>query len=258
MTKLIGAYGGYRKTYSFAYTCLVYHATTLFCGRNFTFKNDQLGKTVGQMVGAARSARQNIVEGSSRAGTSKETELRLYDVAKGSLEELAGDYEAFLMDHGEVPWHMSDSRAQQVRELRLDPYTGDMTESVRHDFGEYMMQMRRRFADWLESEDPCVAANSILLTIDQACKLLHRQMEAIGDAFRETGGFTEHLSRVRLETRDAQVAASGAPACPKCGKPMRKMIAKKGRNAGNPFWSCTGYPDCTGTRNFTRAEGRET
>lgn len=258
MTKLIGAYGGYRKTYSFAYTCLVYHATTLFCGRNFTFKNDQLGKTVGQMVGAARSARQNIVEGSSRAGTSKETELRLYDVAKGSLEELAGDYEAFLMDHGEVPWHMSDSRAQQVRELRLDPYTGDMTESVRHDFGEYMIQMRRRFADWLESEDPCVAANSILLTIDQACKLLHRQMEAIGDAFRETGGFTEHLSRVRLEARDAQVAASGVPACPKCGKPMRKMIAKKGRNAGNPFWSCTGYPDCTGTRNFTRAEGRET
>lgn len=258
MTKLIGAYGGYRKTYSFAYTCLVYHATTLFCGRNFTFKNDQLGKTVGQMVGAARSARQNIVEGSSRAGTSKETELRLYDVAKGSLEELAGDYEAFLMDHGEVPWHMSDSRVRQVRELRLDPYTGDMTESVRHDFGEYMMQMRRRFADWLESEDPCVAANSILLTIDQACKLLHRQMEAIGDAFRETGGFTEHLSRVRLEARDAQVAASGAPACPKCGKPMRKMIAKKGRNAGNPFWSCTGYPDCTGTRNFTRAEGRET
>ena len=47
------------------------------------------------MVGAARSARQNIVEGSSRAGTSKENELKLLDVAKASLQELAGDYEAF-------------------------------------------------------------------------------------------------------------------------------------------------------------------
>ena len=250
MTKLIGAYGGYRKTCSFAYTCLVYHATTVFCGRNFNYKNDQLGKTVGQMVGAARSARQNIVEGSSRAGTSRETELRLYDVAKGSLEELAGDYEAFLMDHGEAPWHVSDSRSQSVSGLRLDPYAGDMTENVRHDFGEYMLEMRRRYADWLESEDPYVAANSILVVIDQACKLLHRQMESIGEAFRECGGFTEHLSKVRLEARDAQVASSGAPKCPECGRPMRKMIAKKGRNAGNPFWSCTGYPACTGTRNF--------
>ena len=100
---IIGAYGGYRKTLSFGYVCLIYHATTLFCKRNYDYKNDSLGKTTGQMVGAARSARQNIVEGSSRAGTSKETELRLYDVAKGSLEELAGDYEAFLIDAGVSP-----------------------------------------------------------------------------------------------------------------------------------------------------------
>ena len=111
--------------------------------------------------------------------------------------------------------------------------------------------MRRRFAAFLEAEDPVVAANSILIAIDQACKLLHRQMESIADAFREEGGFTERLSKARLETRDAQVAAAGAPKCPKCGKPMRKVIARKGRNAGNPFWACTGYPDCKGTRNFT-------
>jgi four helix bundle protein len=92
MTPVIGHYGGYRKTLSFGLTCLVYHATTTFCRRNYNYQNDALGKTVGQMVGAARSARQNIVEGSSRAGTSKETELKLLDVAKASLQELAGDY----------------------------------------------------------------------------------------------------------------------------------------------------------------------
>ena len=65
MTSVIGHYGGYRKTLSFGLTCLVYHATTMFCRRNYNYKNDALGKTVGQMVGAARSARQNIVEASA-------------------------------------------------------------------------------------------------------------------------------------------------------------------------------------------------
>jgi len=72
MTQIIGAYGGYRKTFAFGYTCLVYHATCAFCRRNYDRTNDALGKTAGQMVGAARSARQNIVEGSARAGTGRE------------------------------------------------------------------------------------------------------------------------------------------------------------------------------------------
>ena len=247
MTEIIGAYGGYRKTLSFGFACLIYHATEVFCERNYSYKNDALGKTVGQMLGAARSARQNIVEGSSRAGTSKETELRLYDVAKGSLEELAGDYEAFLISRGEAPWSLSDPRVSRLMSLVLDRYTGSLD---RHDYGEYILAMRKRFSGFLEAEDPMTAANAILIAIDQACKLLHRQMESVAETFREEGGFTERMSKARLETRDAQVAAAGAPMCPKCGKPMRKMVARKGRNAGNPFWACTGYPDCKGTRNF--------
>ena len=95
MNSAIAPSGGFRKMFSFGYTCLVYHATTAFCKRVYSWKDDPLGKTSGQMIGAARSARQNIVEASARAGTSKETELKLLDVAKGSLAELEGDYEAF-------------------------------------------------------------------------------------------------------------------------------------------------------------------
>ena len=248
MTEIIGAYGGYRRTLSFGFACLIYHATEAFCEHNYSYKNDALGKTVGQMIGAARSARQNIVEGSSRAGTSKETELRLYDVAKGSLEELAGDYEAYLIGRGEVPWAEDDPRASRLMSIALDRYQGPLS---RHDYGKYILAMRKRFGEFLEAEDPIVAANSVLIAIDQACRLLHRQMESIADTFCEEGGFTERMSKARLETRDAQVAARGAPNCPKCGKPMRKVIARKGRNAGNPFWACTGYPDCNGTRNYT-------
>ena len=250
MTRIIGPSGGYRKTFSFGFVCLIYHATTAFCRKNYDYHNDSLGKTTGQMIGAARSARQNLVEGSSRAGTSRETELRLIDVAKGSLEELAGDYESFLFDCGEAPWSEADARAIEFKSLRLDRF--EANDDARHEYGRYILEMRKRFAAWLENDDAKIAANSILLAIDEANALIRSQMEHLADEFTEEGGFTERMSRARLEWRDARQAAEGAPKCPKCGKPMRKMVARKGRNAGNPFWSCTGYPSCDGTR---RCEG---
>ena len=255
MISIVAKHGGYRHTLTFGYVCLVYHATEVFCERNYSYRNDPLGKTSGQMLGAARSARQNIVEGSSRAGTSEETDLRLDDVAKGSLEELAGDYEAFLVGRGVAPWPADDERAVRLKAMKIDSYQGDMGENARHDYGEYVLTMRRRFAEFLESEDPLVAANSALVVIDRASGLLARQIVAAGEEFREAGGFTERLSAARLEHRDAAIVAEGAPKCPKCGKPMRKMVARKGRNAGNPFWSCTGYPDCNGTRSWTGGTG---
>ena len=244
--KIISHFGGYRKMFSFGWTCLVYHATKIFCERNFSYRNDPLGKTVGQMVGAARSARQNIVEASSRAATSKEQEIKQLDVAKGSLDELAGDYEAFIIDAGCSPWSKADERYRAVRALELDVF--DKTDDLDHEYGEYTLRMRRRCAEWLENEDPVIAANAQLVVIRRACSLLVGQMQRTADDFTEEGGFAERMSAARLAARDAAVQAAGAPACPTCGKPMRKMIARKGRNAGNAFWSCTGYPDCKGTR----------
>ena len=247
---VIGKSGGFRKTLSFGLTCLVYYATELFCRRNFDLKNDPLGKTFGQMVGAARSAKQNIVEGSSRAGTSRETELRLYDVAKGSLEELAGDYEDFLIARGELPWSENDPKAVKARNLEFDIF--EAHDDLRHNFAAHLLEMRRRFAPAIENEDPVVAANALLVTIDRACSLLRRQMDRLGEAFREQGGFTEHLTKVRLEHRETAAAIGETPKCPKCGGPMLKQMAKKGANAGNPFWSCAAYPNCNGTRKWDR------
>ena len=228
MTAIIGAYGGYRRTLSFALVCLVYHATEVFCSRNYSDKNDTLGKTVGQMLGAARSARQNIVEGSARAGTSKETELRLYDVAKGSLEELAGDYEAYLVGRDEIPWAGDDPHVSRLMSLVLDRYAGPLD---RHDYGGYIVAQRKKFAPFLESDDPVVSANSVLMVIDQACKLLHRQMESLSEVFREEGGFTERMSKARIAARDAKKNSAketdeNAPQCPKCGTPMTKRLPK--------------------------------
>ena len=202
------------------------------------------------MVGAARSARQNIVEASSRAATSKEQELRQLDVAKGSLDELAGDYEVFIIDVGEAPWSQYDERYKAVRALQLDAF--EKSDDLDHEFGQHILSMRKRCAAWLESEDHLVAANAILITIRRAIALLKGQMDKTTGKFLEEGGFTERMSRARIEARDQMARASRhqAEKCPRCGRALRKVVARKGRNAGNEFWGCSGYPDCDYTRNI--------
>ena len=246
MSSAIAPSGGFPKKFSFGYTCLVYHATTTFCKRVYSWKEDPLGKTSGQMVGAARSARQNIVEASTRAGTSKETELKLLDVAKGSLAELEGDYEAFLIDAGETIWSTADERYRAVYSLKLDPF--EAGEDVLHAFSAYLLEMKERFAPLLENENPVVAANSIIVVIERAKALLHGQIQKTMENFAVEGGFRERLTRLRLEQREnwqkQKADEPPPPACPACGKPMRKRIAKSGPGKGKAFWGCSGYPVC--------------
>ena len=80
--------------------------------------------------------------------------------------------------------------------------------------------------------------------------MLNKQLANLLASFKEEGGFTETLTAERLAYRTAQSIKTDAPKCPKCGKPMIKRVAKRGLNAGNEFWSCSGYPDCNGIRNM--------
>lgn len=80
--------------------------------------------------------------------------------------------------------------------------------------------------------------------------MLNRQMAHQVEAFKQDGGFTEALTAERLAARTEQSIESAAPTCPKCGKPMVRRMARKGKNAGNAFWSCSDYPDCAGTKSI--------
>ncbi|MBM4456434.1 MAG: hypothetical protein FJ011_01505 [Chloroflexi bacterium] len=93
-----------------------------------------------------------------------------------------------------------------------------------------------------------------------------RQLENLKHQFLQEGGFTERLYRVRMKTRDARgdspshQADSSAqsdplPVCPRCQKPMVLRTARKGPSAGKPFWGCSAYPDCTGTRPANESTG---
>ena len=104
---------------SFQAATVIYDATVSFCARFL----DQRSRTVDQMVQAARSGRQNITEGSRASATSTQTELRLVNVARASLDELLLDYEDFLRQRGLRQWEKDDPEAREVREVGKRPQT---------------------------------------------------------------------------------------------------------------------------------------
>jgi len=241
--------GGYRNLRSFQVTTIIYDATVSFCDRFL----DKRSRTVDQMVQAARSGRQNIAEGSRAAATSSQTELRLVNVARASLDELLLDYEDFLRQGGKRQWDKNDREAQAVRAVGRKP--------------------RPDYAAWLSHDDPAVVANAVICLIHQANYLLDQQIAALERDFIHEGGYSENLAAARLTERARQSGQenrtdrtdqtdlsdhrtdptdradpSDAPTCPACGEGMVLRTARKGARSGSRFWGCAGYPRCTGTR----------
>jgi len=251
MGELFDKHGGFRRLHSFTLATIVQLDTLRFCRRFLTQDPrkaggkfyDPKGRQYDQMTQAARSGRQNIIEGSERASTSKDTEMRLTDVGRASLSELCGDYEIFILDRGELPWSVHSSEARTINAISLDdaPFKDDMV----HESARHALEQRRKYARWLDADDPVVVANAMLIIIGRALNMLKSQIAAQGAAFEEAGGFSERLTARRVEVRDQQQAA-GAPECPQCGEPMRRR-----RSARGDFWGCPAYPDCKGTRPWT-------
>lgn len=244
MSHLFDKCGGYRALHSFTYSTLVHLGAISFCKRFISYRDDPLGKTTGQMVGAARSGRQNIIEGSERAATSKETEMKLTDVARASLGELLGDLEIYLAERGAIPWSKLSDDHRQISAIQLEPFAH--TSDELHDYWVYFAGIRARFAHWLDSDDSLVVANALIVLIQRTMAMLSGQLRRQGADFEEQGGFRERLHQCRVEARDG--AAAETPACPDCGKPMRLRTARAGGRAGEEFWGCSGYPECRGRR----------
>ncbi|PKN65314.1 MAG: four helix bundle protein [Deltaproteobacteria bacterium HGW-Deltaproteobacteria-15] len=236
--RTLRASGGYRKLRSFQVATVIYDATVSFCDRFV----DKRSRTHDQMVQAARSGRQNIAEGSRASATSSQTELRLVNVARASLDELLLDYEDFLRQRGLTQWGKDDPRAQAVREVgKRSDRTNRSDQTDRSDWKAY--------AQWLSQPNLEVIANAIICLIHQANYLLDRQVAGLERQFIDEGGYSERLAAARIEKRREQPPMeSQGPVCPVCGKTMALRIARKGKNAGSRFWGCCGYPECRGTR----------
>jgi four helix bundle suffix protein len=222
------------------------------------------------MIQAARSGRQNIAEGSRAAATSSQTELRLINVARASLEELLLDYEDFLRHRKLAQWAPNGEEAQAVRALATTPTRDaqktnptDMTDpndvinptdqSDPSDPTNFAVEYAT-YTLWLDNPNPAVRANALICLIHQANYLLDKQIQALEHAFVNDGGYSEHLASARLNARTqknkSHPSGDAFPACPKCGGAMVLRTAKQGKEAGRQFFGCSGYPECKGIMNL--------
>ncbi len=242
---MFGGFGGYWWLDSFVMAEIVYLATLRFCQRFLNRTNDPCGRQYDQMTQAGRSGCANTVEGSTRNATSRETEMKLTDVARGSLAELHTDYVNWLLKKGLSPWPKTSPESQAVYAVRLDkPAYG---QDVVHDGCAHILAQQKKFAQWLDSGDDTVIANTLMILISRTLNMLNHQMESQGEQFKQEGGFREKPSEIRHE---AMAKREDALVCPDCGAPMRKRTAKSGKNPGQPFWGCSKYPACSGLRPF--------
>jgi four helix bundle suffix protein len=176
----IPPHGGYKELLSYRKALIVYDATVRFCER---FLN-QRDRTVDQMTQAARSGKQNIVEGSMASGTSKEAEIKLMNVARASLEEMLEDYRDFLRTRGAVLWDKDTREAGFVRKLGADRN------------GSY-----ETYKTYIETRPAEVVANIVICLIHQTNYLLDQQIRQLEQAFLKEGGLRERMTRARLEAR---------------------------------------------------------
>lgn len=173
--------GGYRNLITYQKSEIVYDVTIYFTKRFF----QRYDRTIDQMVQAARSGKQNIVEASMASGTSKEMEIKLTNVARASLEELLIDYEDFLRTRKLPIWGKDHRYALRFRELNRTPNASYAT-----------------FEKAFEHEQPEISANSILCLIQIVSYLLKQQIKKLEIDFVKEGGLRERMTRARIEQRN--------------------------------------------------------
>lgn len=185
--KLIPKHGGFRDLKTFQLGQLVYDITVRFCNK-FVSK---YSRTHDQMVQAARSGVQNIAEGSQVSGTSKKSEIKLTNVARASQEELRLDYEDFLRQRNLPLWSYSDPRRKDAIKERF---------STTKQFGSWV----RKLHEEQQGEMAEIVANGVLVLLNLSCMLLDRQIAYQEKAFKEEGGITERMYRIRMDHRNGQ------------------------------------------------------
>jgi four helix bundle suffix protein len=177
--ELIPRKGNFRKLISYQKAEAIYDITFYFCEK-FLRRGD---RTIDQMVQAARSGKQNIVEGSAASATSSEMEIKLVSVAKASLQELLIDYEDYLRTREHRQWEADSRELNAMRKLGRE-----------HNDTAFFMEM-------VKTRPPETIANMAIVLIKQTDYLLFKQLKALEAAFLKDGGMREKMTRMRIAAR---------------------------------------------------------
>lgn len=171
--------GNYEDLLCYKKSMCVYDVTFYFAHK-YLCKGD---RTIDQMIQAARSGKQNIVEGCSASTTSAEMEIKLLNVAKASLQELLEDYKDYLRVRGLQLWDELSEKHEQARRV-----------CAAHNESEY-------YQDAIKERSDETIANIAIILIRQTDYLLKRYFDRIKQDFLENGGIKEEMTKGRLQWR---------------------------------------------------------
>ncbi len=175
----------WKDLYFYRKSDALYQITVEFCKRYLPAHGD---RTVDQMVQAARSGKQNIVEGSEDGQTSSEMEIKLMNVARGSLQELRADYQDYLNTHHLSMWAADNERQQKLREFCHS----------HNDFSDYEPLLVK-----MNDEE---MANLALTLCHQTDKMMFAYIEKLERQFVTEGGIKERMHAARTGYRKEQDA----------------------------------------------------
>jgi len=188
---------GHKYLLTYRYSEIIHDLTVEFCVRHLGYLSN-LGnlskiptrRTVEQMTQAARSGKQNVVEGVSDGKTSKSSEIYLLGVANSSFEELITDFEDFLRQRSLEIWAKTDGRIEAFKKVayRLSSL------SNLSDLGNLKEKP-------ILPEDPEEAANFLLTLCHIETFLLSKQIKKAEETFVKEGGYRENLFKKRLDFR---------------------------------------------------------
>ena len=162
---------------------VLYQMTFVFCER---FLSNQKDRTVDQMVQAARSGKQNIVEGSEDGKTSTEMELKLLNVSRSSIGELRQDYSDYLQSRHLKQWTAYDERFQPMQDFTKQ-------HNKLSDYEPF-------FQKWTAEE----MANVGLTLCHQIDTMMNRYLEGLEKTFVTEGGIKERMYQARTGYRKQQ------------------------------------------------------
>jgi len=168
----------YKELKSYQTAKIIFDLNEEFCKKYVS----RFSRTLDQMIQAARSGKQNIVEGSEVSKTSKKSEIKLLGVARASLEELKEDYEDYLRNKNLRLWAKDSNQAKEIRQLAY------RTNRSHKTYKSYI-------------KDQETGANCLICLINQANYLLDKQIRVLKEKHMKEGGLTEELYRKRKKYR---------------------------------------------------------
>jgi four helix bundle suffix protein len=181
--KVLRSQTKWAELYFYQKTDVLYQLTFIFTKQHLQQFGD---RTVDQMVQAARSGKQNIVEGSEDGMTSMEMEIKLLNVARSSIHELREDYEDFLKSRGMPLWD------------KMHPRYDRMLKFCRshNRWEEY-----EKLAAKMNAEE---MANTALTLCHMVDKMMISYQKKLEKEFVTEGGIKERMTAARLGYRTNQ------------------------------------------------------